>query len=244
MRSILFGGNNLYKRLQQKSQYFHPVVKFNPAKEKLVQFDFKENNEALQKTDLSTTENFCKYINALLQNADAKFGIGGYNELRNFYSRSSLFDNNINNDLGDLEEPRRLHLGIDIWGKEGTEIFAPLDGIVHSFAFNDNFGDYGATIILSHQFGDISFFTLYGHLSLDGLQNLKEGDNIKTGQQFAHFGKPEENGHWPPHLHFQVIHDIENCKGDYPGVCKFSEREKYLANCPDPDLILKMNQFI
>src|ERR1019366_8171118 len=79
-------------------------------------------------------------------------------------------------------------IGVDIWGKEGTEIFAPLDGIVHSFAFNNNLGDYGATIILSHQLEAVSFFTLYGHLSYADLQNIHEGDHIKHGQQFAHFG--------------------------------------------------------
>jgi hypothetical protein len=31
-------------------------------------------------------------------------------------------------------------------------------------------------------------------------------------------------------------------EGDYPGVCKFSERGKYLLNSPDPDLILQMMQ--
>jgi hypothetical protein len=34
---------------------------------------------------------------------------------------------------------------------------------------------------------------------------------------------------------------MEGRKGDYPGVCKYSERKKYLANCPDPDLILGMS---
>lgn len=58
----------------------------------------------------------------------------------------------------------------------------------------------------------------------------------------GHFGEPAENGDWPPHLHFQVIHDMEFKKGDYPGVCSISERERYLKNCPDPDLILKMMQ--
>jgi hypothetical protein len=49
-----------------------------------------------------------------------------------------------------------------------------------------------------------------------------------------------ENGHWPPHLHFQLIIDMGKAKGDYPGVCKYSEREKYLDNCPDPGFILSM----
>jgi murein DD-endopeptidase MepM/ murein hydrolase activator NlpD len=215
-------------------------VSFDPAREKLVRFDFTETNKALQKIDVLDTKKFSEYITSLLQNSQAKFGIGGYNELRTLYARSSLFGS----DSIEQEEPRRLHLGVDIWGKAGTEIFAPLNSIVHSFAFNDNFGDYGATIILSHQLETLSFFTLYGHLSYSDLLNIHEGDCIERRQQFAHFGKPEENGHWPPHLHFQVINDIENYKGDYPGVCKYSEREKYLANCPDPDLILNMMQFI
>jgi murein DD-endopeptidase MepM/ murein hydrolase activator NlpD len=86
----------------------------------------------------------------------------------------------------------------------------------------------------------VSFYTLYGHLSLNDIKNLQEGQRIEKGEVFAEFGLPMENGHWPPHLHFQIIIDLENYKGDYPGVCKYSEREKYLANCPDPDLILQM----
>jgi murein DD-endopeptidase MepM/ murein hydrolase activator NlpD len=141
-------------------------------------------------------------------------------------------------------EPRRLHLGIDIWGKPHTAVMAPLAGIVHSFAFNNNFGDYGVTIILTHILDDITYYTLYGHLSLNDIKNLREGERIEKGDVFAEFGLPMENGHWPPHLHFQIIIDLENYKGDYPGVCKYSEREKYLSNCPDPDLILQMNQYL
>jgi murein DD-endopeptidase MepM/ murein hydrolase activator NlpD len=115
---------------------------------------------------------------------------------------------------------------------------APLDGIVHSFAFNNARGDYGATIILSHRLNDISFHTLYGHLSLNSIKNLSEGQTIKRGDVFTEFGIPFENGQWPPHLHFQVILDMEGKEGDYPGVCKYSEREKYLNNCPDPNFIL------
>lgn len=233
---------NLTDLLKKYSRQFHPVVQFNPEKEKLIHFDFTEKNEALQKIDLADTDMFCKYINDLLRNAHAKFGIGGYNELRTLYSRSTLF--NTDKDQNSVEEePRRLHLGIDIWGNERTKIFAPMEGTIHSFAFNNNFGDYGATIILKHQLEGAIFYTLYGHLSLDDLQNIKDSDYIKIGQPFAHFGKPEENGHWPPHLHFQIIEDISNYKGDFPGVCKFSERKKYLLNCPDPDLILQMNYF-
>jgi murein DD-endopeptidase MepM/ murein hydrolase activator NlpD len=120
---------------------------------------------------------------------------------------------------------------------------SPLNGIIHSFAFNNNFGDYGATIILTHNLDGFSFHTLYGHLSLNSIKNLREGNNVRKGDVIAEFGIPFENGQWPPHLHFQVIIDMEDWKGDYPGVCAESEKEKYLTNCPDPDLILQMMKY-
>jgi murein DD-endopeptidase MepM/ murein hydrolase activator NlpD len=218
---------------------FHPVVSFNPDKEKLLPLDFTENNKELPGNILSDTNRFTAYIHKKLQHSGAKFGLGGYAEYRSVYSRSKVFDAKVPG-----EEPRRLHLGVDIWGEPDTAVMAPLDGTVHSFAFNDHFGDYGATIILSHQLEGFGFYTLYGHLSLNSIKNLKGGEQIKKGEIFAAFGIPEENGHWPPHLHFQIILDLENWSGDYPGVCKYSEREKYLANCPDPDWILQLNQFL
>lgn len=240
---MLLTGNNLSGRLKLNTRHFHRVVRFDQKKERLIQFDFTEKNAELRKIDINDVESFCKYINDQLQNAHAKFGFGGYNELRILYTNINIFNRNLSGNMTAQaeEEPRSLHLGIDIWGKEGTEIFAPWGGMVHSFAFNDNSGDYGATIILLHQLEGLPFFTLYGHVSLADLQNIREGGYISRGQKFAHFGNPGENGHWPPHLHFQVIQDITPYKGDYPGVCKFSERKKYLANCPDPNLILDMH---
>jgi hypothetical protein len=72
---------------------------------------------------------------------------------------------------------------------------------------------------------------------------MQEGNRIERGEVFAEFGMQFENGHWPPHLHFQLIIDVEKYKGDYPGVCKLSEKEKYLTNCPDPDIVLQMLQY-
>lgn len=219
-------------------QEFAPVVPFLPGSDRLIQFDFTVENIELTVDTLSNADRFCNYINKKLVTAGAKYGIGGYNEHRTVYSRSAVFDAEKPG-----EEPRRLHLGTDIWGHAGTAVMAPLDGMVHSFAFNDNFGDYGTTIILSHELEEIIFYTLYGHLGLDAIRNLQAGKLIKKGEVFATFGIPEENGYWPPHLHFQLIKDLKNWKGDYPGVCEFSERELYLANCPDPDLALKLNQY-
>lgn len=230
--------NILHERLKAHSYTFHKVVDFNPAKEKLVHLDFTNNNKELYEFDLADTKAFSDYVDGKLKKAKAKYGIGGYNELRVLYERSKVFDASSPD-----EEPRRLHLGIDIWGEEGTKVYAPLGGMVHSYAFNKNFGDYGATLILMHQLDTVTFYTLYGHLSLDDIAKITEFQYIVRGHVIGHFGKPEENGNWPPHLHFQVIKDMRTYKGDYPGVCKFSEHKKYLANCPDPDLILNMMQY-
>jgi murein DD-endopeptidase MepM/ murein hydrolase activator NlpD len=227
---------NFEERLKNHVNEFHPVVPFE-KEDRLLLLDLTEANAALTAEIAENTDLFIEYINAQLARVNARYGIGGYNEHRALYARSKVFNTN------DGEEPRRLHLGIDIWGRPYTKVMAPLDGIVHSFAFNNAFGDYGATIILTHNLEGRSFHTLYGHLSLNSLKNLQEGDLIRKGEVFAEFGIPFENGQWPPHLHFQIISDMDRGKGDYPGVCKLSEKESYLANSPDPDLILGMMRY-
>ncbi len=220
----------------QKHQFeFSNVVPFDEQNDNLLLLDFTAANTDLTDEILNDTEAFSSYVNYKLQTSNCKYGIGGYNEHRTVYSRSKVFDT--------ADEPRRLHLGIDIWGEAETPVFAALQGTVHSFAFNNFYGDYGATIILQHQLDGVRFHALYGHLSLKDLDGLYEGKAINKGELVAHFGKAEENGNWPPHLHYQLIINMQGKKGDYPGVCKLSEREQYLANCPDADLILQMLQF-
>lgn len=230
------GGPKIAALLQAHRRDFHPVVPFDPARDGLYPFDFTENNKALNPGQIADTESFAAYINTTLRQHNARYGIGGYGEHRTLYARSRHFDTG--------EEPRRLHLGIDIWGPAGTRVMAPLDGIVHSFAFNNNDSDYGATLILTHHLAGVGFHILYGHLSLNSLKNCHEGRHVSKGEVIAEFGMRFENGNWPPHLHFQLIADMEGWKGDYPGVCKFSEKEQWLANCPDPDLILQMMQYV
>ena len=225
----------LQEILKNHQHFFDKVVPFDPENDKLLLLDFTAANTDLNDDILNNTEKFSTYINTKLQTSNAKYGIGGYNENRTVYSRSKVFDT--------ADEPRRLHLGVDIWGKVETPVFAVLEGVVHSFAFNNNYGDYGATIILQHQLDGFTFHTLHGHLSLKDLDGLYEGKPIAKGDLIAHFGIPKENGQWPPHLHFQLIIDMENKVGDYPGVSKISEREIYLTNCPDADLILEMMRF-
>lgn len=207
------------------------VVDFDPDTDQLYPFNFTASNAALGPEILADTTIFSEWINTELAKANARYGIGGYDEHRTIYARSTHFDSD--------EEPRRLHLGVDIWAPAGTKIYNFYDAVVHSFKFNNHFGDYGATIILKYEINGQVFHALYGHLSLNSLNGLEVGQKIVKGTAFATFGIPEENGHWPPHLHFQLIFNLYTAKGDYPGVCQFSQKSVYLLNSPDPSPILK-----
>ncbi|MEO6915199.1 MAG: peptidoglycan DD-metalloendopeptidase family protein [Chitinophagaceae bacterium] len=226
--------SNIFIRNQAS---FYPMLNFTVGKDKLAAVDLSGSATDLYPSIIEDTALFAAYIHK--KTKGAKFGLGGYAEYREVYSRSSVFDAEITGG-----EPRRLHLGTDIWGTMGTPVFAPIGGMIHGFGFNDNFGDYGATLILQHQLEGFGFYTLYGHISLADINHIQEGEYVIRGQEIAHFGNSDENGHWPPHLHFQVIFDIGMNRSDYPGVCRYSDREKYLSNCPDPDLILQLNQYL
>ncbi len=209
---------------------FKQVIRFNREKDHFIAFDFTEKNQDLTPVLVNDTSLFTEYINNKIIENNALFGFGGYFEHRNIYARSSIFDAEL--------EPRRLHLGVDIWMPAQTPVFTFMDSTIHSFAFNNHFGDYGATIILSHKLEDIAFFSLYGHLSLKSIENLKSGDCIPADTNFAWLGKASENGNWPPHLHFQLVTDIADFDGDYPGVCKLSEKEYYQNRIPNPHYVL------
>ncbi|TCJ18837.1 peptidase M23 [Flaviaesturariibacter flavus] len=214
-----------------QGQHIEPVVPLAPG-DKLLRMNLTAENSALNAETFTSTDRFSAWVEDLLHREGARYGVGGWGEHRTIYARSEKFDTG--------EEPRRLHLGIDIWGAAGTPVSAPLAGTVHSYAINRAFGDYGGTVILQHNVNGFVFHTLYGHLSHASVAGKTEGAPVAAGAQIATFGIPEENGQWPPHLHFQVIIDMQGHWGDYHGVCRFSQRERWLENCPDPDVLLRM----
>ena len=155
---------------------------------------------------------------------------GGYLEKREIYNEFDLFQ---------TETTRRnIHLGVDVWAPEDHKIFLPIEGVVHSFKDNKEPGSYGPTIIIQHSYKGETFFTLYGHLSRSSLDEHYAGKLIEKGTSFASLGDSKVNGGYAPHLHFQVIKNVENYYGDFPGVCSEEELESYKACCPNPlDLI-------
>lgn len=215
--------------VKSSNQNFAPVVQF--PLEKATQLDLSVGS--LDLGHYSSFENdalFTKKINDLLAENDATVGLGGYNEVRPVYTTDAYLVEGNNG-----PQWRTVHLGLDIWTVAETPVFAPLAGKVFGFSNNDKDRDYGPTIILEHSpTSDLTFYTLYGHLSLYSLNNLKIGQEIEQGQQIASIGAPPENGNWPPHLHFQIMLDMLNLKSDFPGVAYPHERDIWLSICPNP----------
>jgi 4-aminobutyrate aminotransferase-like enzyme/Ser/Thr protein kinase RdoA (MazF antagonist) len=172
-----------------------------------------------------------------MKKTNAKIVIGRYNEPRAIYTEE-LFRSESDEGF----EYRAIHLGMDLFLQPNSPIYAPLDGKIHSFQNNEGNLDYGPTIILEHEINDgkLKFFTLYGHLSPESLNDIYKGLIVKKGELIGQVGLFEHNGGWPPHLHFQIITDMLGRKGDFPGVISENQRAVWLSICPDPNLILKI----
>lgn len=209
------------------------VIDTNIDFSKYVALDLSVTNQDLAKSIPANATEFEGFISKYLEKNNAEIAFGGYIEGRNLYKRSTIFKDGSNPE-------RNIHIGLDLWGKAGTKVLAPLDGKIHSFKNNLGLGDYGPTIILEHEIENEKFYTLYGHLSLESIENLTVGAVFKKGESLATFGNSEINGDYAPHLHFQIINNIQNYLGDYPGVCNINDLNFYIENCPDPNLLLKI----
>ncbi|MFV8376173.1 peptidoglycan DD-metalloendopeptidase family protein [Flavobacterium sp. LB1P71] len=209
------------------------VIDYSIDYKSYIPLDLSTLNIELLKLDVSNSIDFEKYIENYLTTSKTKVAFGGYNEERNLYKRSAVF-----NDPSAKE--RNIHIGLDLWVKSGTPVLAALDGTIHSFNYNTGLGDYGPTLILEHKIENQIFYTLYGHLSLESITEIEIGEVVKKGKQIATLGNSVINGDYSPHLHFQIIKNIGDNFGDYPGVCSKSDLDYYLENCPDPNLLLKI----
>lgn len=214
---------NALKSIQAAPMLPTPILRASAHR-----FDFSARNISVEQVDMTKHGALQAYIGATLAAHKKTWGWGGYSEERSWYI-SPLFTA--------AGEPRTVHLGIDVWLLADTPIYAPIKGVVHSFQNNQNFLDYGPTIIIEHKISGTHFFTLYGHLSVDSLQHLTAGSAIPAGGEVGRVGEEFENGSWAPHLHFQIIGDMLGKSGDFPGVAKRSEKDFYLALCPNPELL-------
>ena len=212
----------------------HSLLDADRTSNDFITLDLSIHNPELKAVNVSSSDDLEHFIWKHIKINTAKIAYGGYLEKRGIYQRSTYFNQQ------NPEEERNIHLGMDLWIEAHTPIYAPLNGTIHSFKNNTNHGDYGPTIILKHHIEGVEFYTLYGHLSLASIQDLEVGVEVTQGDQIATLGTAEVNGDYPPHLHFQIIKDIQDFSGDYPGVSNQLDLAFYKDNCPDPNLLLKL----
>jgi murein DD-endopeptidase MepM/ murein hydrolase activator NlpD len=198
-----------------------------------VPLDLSIHNKDIQSLNIGDAAICQTYITDVLKEKKGKVAYGGYLEQRNLYGGHANFN------LSETEQ-RNIHLGMDFWCAASTKVLVPFPGKVHSFKNNATLGDYGPTIILEHQWDHDTFHTLYGHLSLSSLDNLYIGKYYDAGDCLALLGTEDINVGYAPHLHFQIILDIQGNVGDYPGVASKKDLPFYEKNCPNPNLLLNI----
>jgi len=228
-----------------KGLEFGPITN-SQSRRKPIVLDLSSSNQELSRiighNDVSSfVREYISYAKGLLgsepdqQFDDGILAIGKYGEDRLIY-RSQLFTEC---------EKRTIHLGIDLFMKEGSVILCPFDfdTTVYGFADNDQEGDYGPTIVLEHMLPEqnVVFYTLYGHLSRHSLSQVNIGKRIGKGDIVGWIGGENENGGWPPHLHFQLILHMLGWQSDFPGVSSVSDWSFWTNISPDPTFIVSSN---
>lgn len=225
--------NHYDKELKSQDKNYKFVIDTSISIDDYVPINISKSNSELQQIDVTSSSEWSQYIKNYLHKYNAKVAYGGYLEERDLYNRSSHFTS------GENSKNRNIHLGVDFWCDVNTPVLAIVRGKVHSLKNNEGVGNYGPTIILEHYIQGEVFYTLYGHLSIESLENIEVGQSVEDGEKIGEVGEASVNGDYAPHLHFQIIEDLQGYSGDYPGVSSSEDLPFYKDNCPNPNIILK-----
>ncbi|MDH3424019.1 MAG: aminotransferase class III-fold pyridoxal phosphate-dependent enzyme, partial [Gemmatimonadota bacterium] len=212
---------------------FEPVMKLPERQDEIMILDLSVASPLLNGRDTEDTAAFTRTVFRAMEDEEARLGIGRYLEPRAFYLTDTFAGRS-----GDPRERRTVHLGIDLFDQPGAEVRAPLAGRVHSVQDNGQGLDYGPTVILEHDGPAGAFWTLYGHLERASVEELEVGTEVEAGARIARIGPYPENGDWPPHLHFQIVTEMLDHQGEFPGVALPREQRIWASFSPDPNLIL------
>ena len=140
------------------------------------------------KTGLSTLS-FTKSVNVFKNSTPPNLypiANGTFEDITHTYGKKFTFPG---------EKKSKMHGGIDIKGKIGTNIIATGDGIITKASFEKNWGNL---IIVSHPGG---YSTWYAHLHNF---NIKEGQQVSKGDVIGFLGNTGKST--GPHLHYEIRH--------------------------------------
>ena len=217
--------------LERNAHDFAAVIRPGLVRPKVLSLDLTASGPDAAAWASLDAEGAERLIDARVMEAGADFAIGLYGEDRAVYKGDAF-------ETGPAGARRTVHLGMDLFAPAGEPAHAPFDGKV-AFIHDDAvaFG-FGPTVLLEHRTdeGDV-FWTLYGHLSRQGVQKLSLGQLIARGEAFAAFGTAAENGNWSPHLHFQIVTDHLGLEGRMHGVGVRDQWQVWQAVSPDPSVV-------
>jgi 4-aminobutyrate aminotransferase-like enzyme/Ser/Thr protein kinase RdoA (MazF antagonist) len=218
-----------------KAQKVEPVMTLPESEDEITVLDLSLGSPLLNGRDTEDTEAFTRRVFRHMEDKGAAVGIGRYLEPRAFYL-TEIFEGR----PGDPRERRTIHTGIDLFDQAGAEVRAPLAGRVFSVVDNGQGLDYGPTVMLEHDGPAGPFWTLYGHLEAESVETLEVGAEVSAGDVIARIGPYPENGDWPPHLHFQILTDLLDFEGQFPGVALPREQSVWASFSPDPNVITRL----
>ncbi|MEM9633609.1 MAG: aminotransferase class III-fold pyridoxal phosphate-dependent enzyme [Pseudomonadota bacterium] len=218
--------------LEMNAHAFSPVVRPELAEPKTMVFDFSQKAPYAKELAGFSGAEIDAFCEDQIREAGADYGIGIYGEDRTVY-KSDAFE------MGSPEIRRSVHLGIDVFAPDYEPVYAPIAGTVAFYHDDAVCNGFGPTILLEHETSEGDrFWTLYGHLSRRSCEKLKIGQKIERGEAFAEFGPREENGEWPPHLHFQIVTDHLGLEARMHGVGVRQQWPVWREISPDPSVIL------
>lgn len=136
---------------------------------------------------------FGKWIDVLHETFEVDYSWGGYLE-----NREDMLEGTY------LPSGGRIHLGLDFWVPEETEVHLPKDGTLLRVSHDlDQDGGWGGQIFFEID----GIYYIFGHLG--DISTYTIGKKYSANTRIAEIAGYDKNGGWYPHLHVQCMKKLD-----------------------------------